>query len=208
MSGKKLGAGLLLASLVLAFPSASLAEGEELTFRWALGAAAGKGKRPLSIERDTKVQPGTRLKFLMEPKSTGAFYLILFDSDNELHVLFRETGSEEPSYIPPDPHWFQVDSGTGRETFFLLASAEPLAKLESLLEEYAAAGLDAREAATRNVIGEIRSLQRANRDFADAVEKPVLIGGQTRGDDDTGIDPLATEVTASGFYSKTITIEH
>ena len=181
--------------------------------RWALGAQpAGNGKTS-GIDKDMQLADGTRLKFLVEPKSPASVYLILLDSGNNLEVLYRETAGPsgaDPAYLPPGGRWFELDDEAGRETFFLLASVEPLTALDELLAEHAAATPDTRGAVVERVVAEIRRLHRANRNFARPVEKPVMIGGQVRGLEPgtQAIDRLAVEISAERFYGKTITLDH
>jgi hypothetical protein len=143
---------------------------------------------------------------------------LLQDNEQAIHVLYRDSsalmtdGQDAPTYIPPSTQYFELDDAAGVDTFFLLASKEPLTELESLLDRYESVEQQTEKTELgTEIIGEIRRQQRANRDFSRPVEKPVVIGGQTRGDAGSitdAIDRLATEVTSSGFYSKTITIGH
>lgn len=190
---------------------------DDVSLRWALGAWSGD-EAPGAIQRDTELEPGTRLKFLVEPTSPSTVYLLLQDTDEAIHVLYRESSEPqrdangEPTYIPPGSQYFELDDAAGVDTFFLLASAEPLVELERLIDRYEATEAPAdRAELQRMIVGEIRKQHKAHRDFSRAVEKPVMIGGQTRGDAGSlneAIDRLALEVSGSAFYSKTITIEH
>jgi hypothetical protein len=216
--------GLTLAVLASAFavPAATVGDAADdaatepsLTLRWALGAIDPTGGEPSAVRRDTQLGSGSRLKFLVEPLSPCSVYLILLTSAEEVEVLHRErpktngkAADGAPTYIPSDPHWFELDDQAGVETFFLLAATEPLADLEQLLDAHGAAEGPARKALGPKIIEEIRKLHRAHRQFSRPVEKPVMIGGRTRGADAASIDNLAVEITAERFYDKTITIDH
>jgi hypothetical protein len=189
----------------------------EISLRWALGAWGPEGEAPSAIKRDTQLAPGTRLKFLVEPLTPSTVYLILQDSEQAIHVLYRESstpvsgGEGGPTYVPPGKQYFEVDEASGLDTFFLLASAQPLAALDKLLDRYAAAEEAGRRTIGTEIVAEIRQQHKAHRDFARPVEKPVMIGGQTRSGTTTpaaAIDRLAVEVNAERFYAKTITIDH
>ena len=201
-------ATLTLVVAVSHLPSLSKeAGGDMVSLRWAVGALDAAGSKPTAIRQDTKLETGTKLKLLVEPQSKGSVYLLLLDSSGELQVLYRKSSSVtkaadgKPTYIPPGSQWFELEKGAGMETFFLLASVEPLKDLEKLLDNHAPAPA---------VVEEVRRINKANRDFARPVERPVMIGGQTRGTQDTAaaIDQLAVEVEAEKFYGKTITIDH
>ncbi len=211
MKTQRISTILLAAAAVLALALPVIpasADAPEVSLRWALGARDGEDAAPSAINKDTQLDAGSRLKFLVEPLSACSVYLILLDSQENVHVLFRESARlADPTYIPPGEQWFELDNEEGMETFFLLASAEPLAELEALLDRQ-----DAEETAglQSQIVSEIRRLYKAHREFSRPVEKPVMIGGQTRGDGDTfsSIDRLAVEITAEQFYGKTITIDH
>jgi len=131
-------------------------------------------------------------------------------------VLYRKSttvtraGDGKPTYIPPGSQWFELEKGAGMETFFLLASVTPLKDLERLIDRHEAADAPGKKAAATGILDEVRRLNKANRNFARPVERPVMIGGQTRGTTDaaSAIDQLAVEVEAERFYGKTITIDH
>jgi hypothetical protein len=187
-----------------------------VSLRWAVGALEASGGKPSGIQRDTRLGTGSKLKLLVEPMSPGWVYLVLLDSSQELHVLYRKSSAvsrahgAKPTYIPPGSQWFELEKGAGMETFFLLASIEPLEELERLLDRHEAApGADRKDAAAA-VVEEVRRLNRAYRNLTRPVERPVMIGGQTRGTKSAAdaIDQLAVEVEAERFYAKTITIDH
>ena len=211
--------GWLLSCLVIAALVAPVTSADEpgISLRWALGAWDDDGADLYSIQRDTKLAAGTRLKFLVEPTSPSTVYLVLQDNEQVIHVLYRETSEAtrdeqgKPTYIPPGGKYFELDDAAGLNTFFLIASAEPLVELENLLDGYESAEVEAAKTElVDRIIGEIRKQHKAHRNFARPVEKPVMIGGQTR-DATTSlneaVDRLAIEVTAGGFYAKTITID-
>lgn len=187
-----------------------------VSLRWAVGALDAAGGKPAAIQHDTRLGTGTKLKLLIEPTSPGSVYLLLLDSSQDLHVLYRKSsavthaGDGKPTYIPPGSQWFELETGAGMETFFLLASVEPLKDLEKLIDGHEAAAASGKKAVASSILEEIRRLNKANRNFARPVERPVMIGGQTRGATDaaSAIDQLAVEVEAERFYGKTITIDH
>ncbi|MCP3984877.1 MAG: hypothetical protein GY723_10845, partial [bacterium] len=90
---------LLLVSATFSGPAA--ATESALSLRWALGAWSGDGESPEALLRDTPLEPGTRLKFLVEPMAPSKIYLLLWDTDENVHVLYRHDGDDRPTYIPP-----------------------------------------------------------------------------------------------------------
>jgi hypothetical protein len=207
----RLPAFCLVLGLSVTIPSP--AAESNVSMRWALGAMDSAEAAAKAISKDTELQSGTRLKFMLEPESPCSVYLILLDAEDKIHELYRQSNSADadrtdPDYIPPGSHWFELDDAAGRETFFLLASIEPLADLEKLLDRHAAASAEEQGELGSLIVAEIRKQHKEHRQFARPVEKPVMIGGQTRDSGGTGIDHLAVEVSAEQFYGKTITIDH
>ena len=215
--GIPLTAAIVLALAACQVPAiAKEGAGTTVSLRWAVGAIDAAGGKPAAVQHDTKLGVGTKLKLLVEPTSPGSVYLLLLDSSDDLHVLYRKSstvgkaGDGKPTYIPPGSQWFELETGAGMETFFLLASTTPLKDLEQLIDRHEAADVAGKKAASAALQDEIRRLNKANRNFARPVERPVMIGGQTRGSTDaaSAIDQLAVEVEAERFYGKTITIDH
>ena len=205
---------ILLFCLVCGLAPA-VAKSPTVSLRWAVGALDAGGGKPASIQKDTKLEAGSKLKLLIEPKSPSSVYLLLYDSSQEISVLYRkssvvdQTKGGAPTYIPPGSQWFELETGAGMETFFILASIEPLKELEQKLDRYEAASGTDKKAAAAAVVEEVRRLNKAYRNLARPVERPVMIGGQTRGTAAAdAIDQLAVEVEAEKFYGKTITIDH
>lgn len=206
---------ICVASIAACVGLAAAAEttSSRVELRWALGALDADAGELHAVHKDSELEAGTKLKFLVEPLSAGSVYLVLLDSEDDLHLLYSgsATDAAERRYIPAGRQWLELDDRSGRETFFLLASAEPLEQLDRLLADHAATSEPmARKETSGAVVAEIRRLHSAHRKFAAAVEKPVSIGGRTRGEptSEAEIDRIAVEVSADGFFGKTITIDH
>jgi hypothetical protein len=179
--------------------------------------------RPAKVDFSERVniKRGDLFKIFLQPSAGSYVYLILHDVQNDLQVLFPLTFAdfEKPgyaqsrTYIPEGEDWFALDGAKGTERFYLLASAERLRGLESRIAAYRNAAarkgsaVAAINAARQAVLDEVRRLTKAHSQLAAAAEKPVTIGGGTRGVDDT-VARLATRIEAGIFYSKTFRLEH
>jgi hypothetical protein len=70
------------------------------------------------------------------------------------------------------------------------------------------------QSSTDAILDEIKGLRQKHRQLSAPAEKPVRIGGSVRGQLPSGapvvpdVTPLAAEVTAPGFYSRTFSIDH
>jgi hypothetical protein len=195
--------------------SAAAQEEANVNFRWAFGALIGGENPPrlIAITQDTTLKTGDQLKMLVELRKPCFVYVIHHGPQGEVHWLFPvSTQQFEADYqtakrydIPPGDAWFKLDEQVGRETFYLLASAERLTDLETLLSTYATASHSEQSQVATNIVSEIREVKKRYRQFATLAERPVPIAGNLRGPD---IGDLVVEITAQNFYSKTFTIEH
>jgi hypothetical protein len=82
------------------------------------------------------------------------------------------------------------------------------------LSQYDAAATDSKPTVAKQVLATIRDLKKQNRQLATTAERPINIGGNVRGldrpqgGDGPDVAALAQDITASGFYNRTISIEH
>ena len=219
MKHSSMTAWLMTAAMVgLTAHVAIAAESEPgVELKWALATSDAKSPSPSAVTKDTQLQSGAKLKFFLEPMSPCSVYLLLLDSSDEMHVLYNEKAKvktpaadgKAATFVPAGSQWFELDDNPGQETFFLLASAEPLTDLDKLIVELGAADATAKKGVVKRIVDEVRKQQKAHRNFSRPVEKPVVIGGQTRGNSSaSSIERLAVEISAEKFYDKTITIEH
>lgn len=192
-------------------------------FLYAFGAYVGpqgKGKL-ISVQSETTLNVGDRLKIFFEPKSDQYFYLLHLSSQGELTPLHppavqaAKVSKGTQLFIPSGGNWFELDGHAGQEKFFLIASAERLDRLEELCARH----LTLRNkpdvaSSTDAILDEIKRLRQQHKPLSAPAEKPVRIGGSVRGEQQPSaasfpdIAPLATEVTAPGFFTRTFSIEH
>jgi hypothetical protein len=220
---------LLLALFLLIYapcqPLHAKDKGEkDVLFRWAFGAMVGAegDRRLVAITRDTTLKTGDKLKMLIELQNRCFIYLFYRTGEDELYLLFpyepdqfeKDYGTLKKYYIPQGDMWFELDEKQGLETFYLLASAERLTELENLYGEYVAAEASRKKELGKQILKKIRAIKKQNRKLTTTAERPVPIGGNLRGAGKGSqarlpdIDPIAAEVSASHFYSRTFTIDH
>jgi hypothetical protein len=195
----------------------------DVNFLYAFGAHVspqGSGK-VVAVQNDTTLRAGDRLKLFFEPKSDLNFYLLHMSSQGELTPLYpveAKTARVAPGtqvFIPAGNQWFELDAHPGQEKFFLIAAADRLERLEELCARHAALKTPADlQSSAGAILDEIKRLRQQYKQLTAPAEKPVRIGGSVRGQQPSAapvvpdITPLAAEVRAPGFYSRTFSIDH
>jgi hypothetical protein len=199
-------------------------ENENINFRWAFCALRQRGpdQELVKITGDTTLKTGDRIKMYLELRKECFLYVIYQGSQGELRLLFpydlRRLNSyyriSEKYYIPKGKGWFELDDHVGRETFYVLASANRLTELEGLIEDYQSAEPPKKQKLATSIRDEIRKVKRKHSKFKTIAERPVAIVGRIRGGREadmertTEISHHAIEVASHMFYSRTYIIEH
>ena len=190
---------------------------ENVSFHWAFGAQVGTktDRKLVAITRDTVLKTGDRLQMLVELQEPCFVYVVLHSAEGEAHLLFPSSAAQSATdfstpkrhYIPNREEWFELDEHVGRETFYLLASAQRLAGLEALFAEYEAADASKRPDLVEGILAHIREVKRRHRSFARRAQRPISIAGNLRGMP-SDIAQFVVKISATTFYSKTFTIDH
>lgn len=206
----------LLIACVLLLPAGVLsAEDIPLQFDWAFVKRAPDGApRAIDFSERVAISPGDFFKICIRPVKNAFVYLFLDDASGNLQLLFPDRFAsfehqgywDAPTFIPAGEDWFTLDSARGTEHFYLLASSTRLSSLEHFAIGFQQAARST-GTARQDVLDEIRRLLAAHSRLTTAAEKPVTIAGSTRGVNGAAAQ-LATEIDASGFYTKTFRLDH
>ena len=207
----------------IAVAAESSDEKENVKIHWAFGALTGPGKNRelISINKNTTLKTGDQFKMMVELKSMCFVYLIYHGSNGESQLLFPNDLEQfnknyhvaEKYYIPQKNLWFALDEYTGQETFYLLVSKTRLSELEDLLQQYESSGLAKKPAVVLEIIEQIKRIRKQHQSFAAKAERPLSIGGAVRGVQKQrsplhDVATLAVEISTTGFYGRTFTVEH
>lgn len=214
---------VLIVALTAFFAQAQPGQGD-IGFLYAFGAhvgpQAGKGK-VVPVQAEASLRAGDRLKLYFEPKGDLYFYLLHLSSQDELNLIVPAAGQSAEIkagtrlFVPAGAQWFELDGHTGQEKFFMLASGKRLERLEELFARHRALKEQPElQASADAILTEIKRLRQQHQQLSAPAEKPVRIGGSLRAPQASGqaalpdITPLAVEITAPGFFSRTFTIDH
>lgn len=218
-----LAVGFIAHAQPAARDAAAYQNDENVSFKWAFGALAGKEKKFVSITKDTALKSGDEMKMYVELGKDCFVYLIYQNSIGEVSVLFPSNGFKQftsdykvgrPYLIPKGRDWYRLDKNLGTETFYLLGSSERLIELEAMIGDYLSADKSKKPDMAKNIIAEIRSVRKRFKNFATLAEKPITIGGNVRGIGETvevrrpDVTTIASQISANNFISKIISIEH
>ncbi|MBN1697344.1 MAG: DUF4384 domain-containing protein [Spirochaetales bacterium] len=191
-------------------------------FRWAFVYKDETGEIQ-SIDHNKYINnltSGNRLKIYLEPVRNAYIYLILYDSRNDLFILFPDmkreffadyqTGKEY--YVPEKNIWLYLKNDGGMEVFHLIVSRTRCEGLEQAITDY----LDLLEKesvtekmmnmAKQSVLEAIRDLKKRNSVFQGPDERPLSIAGDYRGD--KTIRQFIDRIEVESFYAKTFRVAH
>ncbi len=186
-------------------------ESTNVHFLWAFEALVSEGSvtKQLPVREDTTLKTGDLLKLYVELRQPCFVYIIHHGAGGELRWLFpydvQQFGTDyhlsKVYEIPQHDAWFRINEQAGHETFYLFASAQRLTDIETRLGAYAIALPSEQAQAATQVVSDLRALIKQHR-TAIKPGRPVPIAGNMR----QGVEAL--EISATDFYSKTVTIEH
>lgn len=223
----RLGAAVLL--ICFAWPAGGLCGAlrnreKDILFQWACVAMASREGEPRheKVLQRTRLQAGDQVKMYFQLKTRSAIYVIHQNAGGELKLLFplrffgpdSEANTGQPYYIPGGDAWLMLNDDAGKESIFLIVATNRLVHLEELLGEHAVSDGEKKTALAKDVLEEIQMLRRKHRDLSASAERPITMAGRVRGmrDPQESAHPdvalLADEISATAFFSRTISIEH
>ena len=203
----------LAVAVLLATVTHPVAGAEDVKFRWAFGAltGAGKDRHFVRITDDVTLKSGDEIQMFLSPVSTCFIYVLHEDPAGAITSLFPPKPGVFPGgygvgreYYVPDPRqWLTLDTVTGTERVYVIASRERLNKVEALLKDP--------RASAKAVVAELALVLKQQRP-GNWSERPVTMGGQVRGTPPLPNHPdlaaHAVEVSAPGVFARVFVIDH
>ena len=172
---------LILTLLLFALSSGpSLAAGQAGVV-WAFFLKGDDGQvKSLGFDEPERFAAGDLLRIYLQLQERSYIYLYLHDSRDDLYLVFPPTpdfyAGEFPAwqkfYIPSGRGWFTLDSGSGKERFYLLAANNRLMNLEGLTDQFLMDRED--RAAQARLLAEInREIARLGQQPANLEQSPL-----------------------------------
>ena len=170
----------------------------EKTFSWNLGLQNVKSGEMIPFSAPVKSWTGEQFRLVIE-SGTNCFCYVIAESPNGDEVAALYSGALKAKDVWYSPV-LELSLPKGAESLFVIASQE---EQKTLAQRIAA--LNSSAPAQRALMSEIFRLRGEVSQFKEAPEKPVLMGGASRG---TPEKSQGVEFSGSGIYVKTISIEH
>jgi hypothetical protein len=214
----------ILPALLLAWSLAGAQPKSNVSFEWAFALLADSGgeNNLVPIVRDTSLRSGDQIKMMVRLKTDCFVYVITENPSGEISLRFpydlkqfsNDYKTSKNYYIPRGREWFKLDGNIGRESIYVLASAQRLLDLEVLLSKYAEVDVSKKPLLAQDITKEIRNIRRNFKTFTTLAERPISIGGNVRSlskmpaERFPDVARMAIAISAENFYGKTFTIDH
>jgi hypothetical protein len=160
---------------------------EDICFLWAFGRLTKGGQEHdfAPVKRDMIMKSGDRLGMFVELKKKCFVYVIHRSTEGKIKMLLpydlkefdAEIQTSKPYFIPRDDKLLELDEQVGLETFFLLASAQRLHSLRTLIKDYHFADGTKKTEFAEKLLSEIRELRWKYRTFKTFAERPRKLLG-------------------------------
>jgi len=213
----------LFHSILLAAPG-SQKESNGPRILWAFGAIRASSNPPKVEPVRTKMvlSSGDKLKMMIQLRKKCFVYLIHRDSRGDFAMLFPYSAKQFDTdyetarnyYTPKGEAWFQLDSRTGNETFYLIASDQRLLDIEYTYEKYASSEESRKQGLAAQMLSELDRITETYLASSGGAEKLADNESALRGfERATGADPtsiagLAREISFDNIYSETFVVDH
>jgi hypothetical protein len=200
-------------------------ESGDSSILWAFGAIRASSNPPKVEPVTTKMAlaSGDKVKMMIQIRKKCFVYVIHRDSQGDFAMLFPYSLKQfdidyriaRNYYAPRGEAWFQLDSRTGNETFYLIASDQRLLDIEYTYEKYAASDGARKQDLAGQMISELDRITGKYLAASAGAERLAGLNESTprgferaEGADPTDIAGLAREISFEHIYSEIFVIDH
>jgi len=215
----------LFNSILLAAPgSQKESYGPRILFAFGAIRASSNPAKVEPVRTKMVLSSGDKLKILTQLRRKCFVYVIHRDSRGDFAMLFPYSVKQFDTdyqtarnyYAPKGEAWFQLDSWTGNETFYLIASDQRLLDIEYTYENYASSEESKKQDLAAQMLSELNKITETYLASSVGVETPannesaLRVRGFERatGADPTAIAGLAREISFDNIYSETFVVDH
>jgi len=137
--------------------------------------------KSLDFTRPVKLADGDRYQLFIESDTATCLYLVYVNSSDVASIMLRSSLKPGvPVFIPSEKRPFIIHPPAGKDKIYMIVSSSPLEKLEKLLDNLRN-NKDAVNENSQAVVDEIIRLKREGSELGEIANKPVSIGGTSRG---------------------------
>ena len=181
------------------FPLSGRGQKENKSFSWTLGLQNAKTGELVPFSAPVSSWKGDQFRLVIEPSEDCYCYAIAESSEgDEVSVLYA-------GFLKAHETWYSpimiLEDPPGAESLFIVVS---YGEQEILSQRIAALRPDS-ISSQRALMSEISRIRGELSGFREVPEKPVMMGGASRGSPEKG---QGVEYSGLGAYVKTISIEH
>ena len=170
------------------------------SFNWSLGLQNVKTSDLVSFSAPVQSSTGEQYRLVINPETSFYCYVIYESPDgNEVTILYAGLMKEGAAWYSPV---LELTPPKGAESLFIVASKDEQKNLSQRIAAFRSNSGTPQKRALMNEIFKVRS--DASK-FKEMPEKPVLMGGASRGNPDKS---KGVEFSGLATYVKTISIEH
>ena len=173
---------------------------QDKPFNWSLALQNVKSGESVPFSAPVQAKTGDKYRLVIQPQA-----------DCFCYVIYESPGGEDVAVIHAGPLksegiWYssvlELTAPRGAESLFVVVSRD---EQKTLAQRAAALNNNAGSSQKRALKNEIFRIRSDASKFKEAAEKPVLMGGASRG---TPEKSQGVEYSGLGIYVKTVSIEH
>ena len=167
--------------------------------KWTLALQELKSGDLISFSSPVRSNTGAEFRLVINPDAACYCYVVVQSSnDGDVTVLYAGSIAKREWLSPP----LKLTDPPGSESLFIIVSRE---EQKNLAQRISALKDNSGSMQKRALMNEIFRLRSDVSQFKETPEKPVLMGGATRGDPDKS---KGVEYSGLETYVKTLSIEH
>jgi len=182
------------------FVSAGGSDSAGDNFSWSMGLQNVRSGEMVPFSAPVAASTGEQFRLVISSEAE-CFAYVIYESPDGNDVLVLHSGAMQKGEI-----WrsgvFQLTEPKGSESLFVLVSRN---EQRTLAQRISAMGNNPTASQRRAVMNEVFRIRSDVSKTREAPEKPVLMGGAARGQEDRN---QGVEFSGSAAYVKTISIEH
>ena len=169
------------------------------SFDWSLALQDVKSGEMVPFSTTVPAQTGEQYRLVVQPSARCFCYVVTESANGDVGVLYSGVLRQAESWYSPA---MILQQPGGMESLFIIVSGQEQKTLAQRVAAYKKNSGSSQKRALMNEVFRVRSDTSA---FRENPEKPVLMGGASRGEPDKN---QGLEYSGQEIYLKTISIEH